>query len=423
MFSHLNHHHESSAVPQTHGVRRPHSPETSHSEGSEGDTAQLLKHSPHTRRVVKKLRVTTGASTSSAQAVDSPQPSTAATGLPPKHDEATTSKTDTDHAQRLEMLLDSVLATLVIMQTVGTTQEYLTPHASDAIRVILSKLSTNLPPNAPPLVSPNAPQKPPPKGQSTTPHPPQRMDTTVPSKGTQTKVLPAGPSPRSPNVQLQHPQQPKHVRLRDTSRRLIIRLPHSENALTTHKDITRFVTGLNEDLRVEYDRPATLYIAGANMTQAGNMILTTNAPYTAAQLHEKTAIILSALEDHMQYDKRNAMVDFDAPWHSVVVQDIPGVPLLKVWNELFFPGDNSYWTGPRDIYRVIEEAGISQDELKDISILCQKPADLDPDDLEGQTFSLRLRVSSPECIARLLREGLSLFNTRCRVSRYRPRKK
>jgi len=125
----------------------------------------------------------------------------------------------------------------------------------------------------------------------------------------------------------------------------------------------------------------------------------------------------------MQYDKRNAMVDFDAPWHSVVVQDIPGVPLLKVWNELFFPGDNSYWTGPRDIYRVIEEAGISQDELKDISILCQKPADLDPDDLEGQTFSLRLRVSSPECIARLLREGLSLFNTRCRVSRYRPRKK
>lgn len=428
MFSRPNHHHESqqsSAEPQTHGVRRARSPETSQSESSEGN-AQKPKKSPHTKRIVKKFRPTMDTSSSTAQAIDLSLPPAATTNVLHIHDEAETSKIDiplVDYAQRLEALLDSVLATVAIIQVAGTMHNCLTPYVRDAIRTILSTISVEqLPVSHPP--SSSTPPKSIPQGKPHFAHPTRRTDTNNSKRSsTQPKASPAGHTPHtgpSPHQVPPH-RPPKQVRVRDTSRRLILRLPPTDT-LPPQKDIILFVTTLNEDLMEEYDRPATRFIAGANVTQAGNMVLTTTAPYTASQLYEKAPIILDALKRILKSRTDEVRIDLDAPWQSVVVQNIPGIPLLKVWNGIIFPIDNRYWVGPRNIYAVLEEAGINNDELKDVTILCQNVENLDADKMEGTTFSIRLQMSNPGSIARLMQEGLFLFNTQCRVSQYRPRR-
>ena len=166
MFSRLNHHHRgqrSASVPPLAGVRRRRGPESTPSEASEeGDDDSQLKKSPHTGKVVKRGR-RTGPPATPVTPQFLPQPTTPAVPfhldpdgplarhIPAKHAPRQTS-TPTDNALddvlHLEQLLDSVLATAVIIQALSPQASLLTAHSRSVLNAIKAMTSLDGPTTA-----------------------------------------------------------------------------------------------------------------------------------------------------------------------------------------------------------------------------------------------------------------------------------
>ena len=164
MFSRSKHHHErqlsSSPPPPTLGTRRQRSPESVPLEPA-GENA-LNKISPQSQRTTKRGRLTSPQREGSA----SPSPSP----FPAQHcpsDEGQTAELDrstscsvaqvvAEETKHLELLLDSVLATLAIIQTASTTPIALSKHSREALSVLNKITTTSSSSSAPPGRSPDA---------------------------------------------------------------------------------------------------------------------------------------------------------------------------------------------------------------------------------------------------------------------------
>lgn len=106
--------------------------------------------------------------------------------------------------------------------------------------------------------------------------------------------------------------------------------------------------------------------------------------------------------------------ELDVPWHGVVVHDLPAISLIAAYE-----GDRGDDDDGLGIWEALEkEAGIPLADIKDIRVLCRE-------DEQGsrERLSLRVMLESPLTCDHLCRNNIFLLGTRCRVSRYRPRRK
>jgi len=163
MFSRSNHHHQrqcSSPPPPATGTRRQRSPEVTPegSESEEGATTQY-KISPKTKRIVKKGRTdeqpdATNQTTLDSESPQATQPDTTQralsnTGPQEKEQHHSTQPIDlttsvVGHMAHLDALLDSVLATLVIIQSASTLLLQLSYHTKAAFTTLNQLLSSSI---------------------------------------------------------------------------------------------------------------------------------------------------------------------------------------------------------------------------------------------------------------------------------------
>ncbi|CAA7262598.1 unnamed protein product [Cyclocybe aegerita] len=156
MFSRSNHHHQrqrASSLSVTLGTRRPRSPETTPPE-SESDEAQ--KTSPHTKRTVKRGRTKYTPATEDGPTPAFLPPHTQLLpleGLPaesPHHAPPPRTQPEPVAAQvkHLESLLDSVLATLVIIRAATNTAVALSDHSKRVFKMLNTLLPLEDPAHA-----------------------------------------------------------------------------------------------------------------------------------------------------------------------------------------------------------------------------------------------------------------------------------
>jgi len=167
MFSCPNHHHShqcGNSEPPLQGTQHCRSPDSMPSEHSEqADPAEQVPQStksPHTHQIIKCGHTdstlldnapTTPPSQSPARPTHAEEPTSPATPT-------LSSGSVTEHLQHLELLLDSVLAMVVILNTMTTTPVY-SAHMRDAV-IALSTLFCPKVTSAPEVDNPNPPSAP-----------------------------------------------------------------------------------------------------------------------------------------------------------------------------------------------------------------------------------------------------------------------
>ncbi|KAK0435903.1 hypothetical protein EV421DRAFT_1834142 [Armillaria borealis] len=299
----------------------------------------------------------------------------------------------------VEALLSAALA--AISQSSSTM-----PSPTQSLRDKLSKLVSHLDPTA---------KLPPGPKRS-----PTYAETAAPAAATST-VTPDTATPTTPIIT---PKRTKAIPVARTSTpppsshspyRLIfswttpppvdVRLP----AHTIAETIATTIRNQSPESRPDR-RPIVLPgIKGVHWTKGGSLVVHTRAPYPAARLLREH---VNVINQHMLTAKARQehglpTAYLDLPWKSVVVH---GVPVLKMQDDM------AKGSLGKDFDRaLLEEEGIRRDMVRDVRLLCRS--------LEGrETVSLRLSFEDHDVADGLLRHGMFLYNTYCRVSLYRPRR-
>ena len=419
MFSRSNHHHphqRSSSPPQVAGQIRPRSPESTNSEVSEDAAAQLQTKSPHTDRVVKRGRLHDPDALAATQAA---HPSDALLGHPASANPPARSRSPTlplptpdgvvaDHLKHLETLLDSVLATVVIIQSVSTMPTVsVSSHAQEALKLLHTLVPMAHPP---PTASTSALSQSEPLQEA--PNRKSYAQATQPARPS-----PAGQLPRVYSNTKGNPsrptQQPRH-----SPYRLIACWP-GHPIPTSSIALDRFVQHLDTAISGNALRGTNFQsrIASANVTKSGNLVIHTAAPFTAAQLQEHRNDIKSCsnvIPDFEPPPSCAPVLELDVPWHGIVVHDLPAVSLLAV-----FEGDRGDDGESLRIWEALEkEAGIPQEHIRDVRMLCRYEDQENRDHL-----SLRVMLEDSSFCGHVCRNGVFLIGTHCHVSRYRSRRR
>ena len=420
MFSRSNHHHprqRSNSLPQVAGQIRPRSPDSTNSESSEDAAAKLRKKSPHTDRVVKRGRLHGPKHSVAPAATQAAHLSPAPLGHsisenPQARPQNPTSSLPTalegvvaDHLKHLETLLDSVLATVVIIQSASTMPTVsVSSHAQEALRL----LHTLVPMAHTPITA----SLPAPSRTKPTQEAPTRKSY---AQATQTARPP--PAGHLPRVRSNPKGTPPHS-TRHSPYRLIARWP-GHPIPTSSLALDSFVRHLDSAVSGVARRGTNFQsrIAGANVTKSGNLVIHTTAPFTAAQLREHSNNIKSCSNEIPGFDPPpscSPILELDVPWHGIVVHDLPAASLIAAYE-----GDRGDDEDAPGIWEALEkEAGIPQEHIRDVRLLCR-----DEDQENRDHLSIRVMLEDSSFCDHLCRNGIFLIGTRCRVSRYRPRKK
>ena len=158
-------------------------------------------------------------------------------------------------------------------------------------------------------------------------------------------------------------------------------------------------------------------IAGANITKSGNLVIHTSAPFTAAQLREHQKDIKECSDSIPGFEPPSSCFpefELDVPWHGIVLHDLPAASLLAAYE-----GDRGDDEDALGLWEALEkEAGIPQDRIRDVRILCR-----DEDQENREHLSLWVMLEDVSICDHLCRYGTFLIGTRCRVSKYRPRRR
>jgi len=312
-----------------------------------------------------------------------------------------------EHLKHLESLLDSILATVVIIQSVSTSTAIpISSHAQDAL-----KLLHNLIPLAHTPVDASAPMK----------QTHQANVTIVPTcKSYAQATKDARPPPAGQQMRTRTPPKIPHPRpSRHSPHRLIVRWPGHPIPVTAIS-LDKFARQLGHSISpvTNWQRGETppSMIAGANVTKSGNLVIHTAAPYTAIQLQERRTAIMETAHEIPDFDPPIMCIpelELDVPWHGVVVHDLPATSLVAAYE-----GDRGDDGEALGLWEALEkEMGISQGDIRDVRLLCR-----DEDRENRDRISLRIMMENPLTCDHLCRNGAFLLGTRCRVSRYRPRK-
>ena len=407
MFSRSNHHHErqqSSSPPPTLGTRRRRSPESVPLEDEGEDT--LNKTSPQSGRTTKRGRIT------SPQRIG-PVSLTPQFALDRPSNESQTAELNNstlpsvapvvaEQTKHLEMLLDSVLATLVIIQVASTMPIALSKHTREALTVLNKFANTGVSTSAP-LVNPPAATSHPRKSyaNATTSRPP-----------TQKKAHTARPSPAGqPSRHTTPAKDNRSPRCSPSSSRLIV--SWEGNPLPqTPMSLRPFTDYLNAEL-APASRPPYSKVVAANVTKSGNLVIHTQNLAVAAELKALPKLVhqcSTAIPDFVR-PPGLPVIDADIPWHGIVIHDLPAETLRDA-----FDTTETY----RDIWTLLEsEGGVAPKDIRgNLKVLCR-----DGEESEKERLSMLVRFEDQRIGNSLRRNGIILFGSWYRVSRYRGPKK
>ncbi|KAJ7465132.1 hypothetical protein FB451DRAFT_1561530 [Mycena latifolia] len=104
---------------------------------------------------------------------------------------------------------------------------------------------------------------------------------------------------------------------RSAPQRLILRFPNS-SVIKNVSDPQRLRDSLNDVLK------GALRLRGVNLSRGGNLVLHTQAPYTAVQLREHEQAIWSVVRPYfMLVERDRPRFHLDKPWQRVVVHRVP----------------------------------------------------------------------------------------------------
>jgi len=393
----------SSSPPPTLGIRRQRSPESASLEPEGEDT--LNKTSPHSKRITKRGRITSP----QWDGPNSSPPSPAAHRLP---NEGQTAEDDnsnlltvghmvTEETKHLESLLDSVLATLVIIQAASTLPIALSKHAREALTV-LNKITNN--DASTPALPGQLPAKNQPKksyANATTPRPPTKKT------AHKARSSPAGQQP--PHMPVANDCPPRHSH---SPNRLIVTwdgnpVPQSATSLNC------FVDYLNQQLSPESNGPLPQKVAAANVTKSGKLIIHAMNDAIAADIQSRTELIHEASAEIPDFvpPSEPPAIEADIPWYGIVIHDLPGESLKHSFDA----------TGEDYIISLLEsEGGVASKDIRgNIRILCRTG-----EEAAKKRVSMLVRFEDQYICSRLRRNGIVLLGSWCRVSRYRgPKKK
>ncbi|KAF8958796.1 hypothetical protein BDZ97DRAFT_2078445 [Flammula alnicola] len=357
MFLWLNHHHQrqrAGSEPPTVLGSRPRPPDStpsaSEAEAEAEDEAEEVRVSLHTKSLHTKCVVKRGHTTNHSLRSDTP-PSSTPPGLPggSLHAEALASTQPPPPASHdvagtqldcLESLLDSVLATLTIIQTSSTMPVVLSMHSRDALYVLNKMLHLDQPLTA----TAPAPQ----------PALTRSEDRTLKSYAQAAKQSPAA-CKTAHTSKLSPASQPPHtLRWRGHP------VPQSS------KSMQHFIDYIEKQL----DNPVS--ITGANVTRSGNIVIHTKAPYTATQLRDtllhdeakplRRAAKFNHIPDFSAPSEVIPHLELDVPWHGVVLHDLPATTLLAAYAGA---------EGVESIWDALEtETGLMETDIRDLRVLC-----------------------------------------------------
>jgi hypothetical protein len=311
-----------------------------------------------------------------------------------------------DHLKHLESLVDSVLATVVIIQAATSQPVVLSPHTRRALE-LLNK-----------FVAPNS-------ATTCSASQPKTRGPTTPSYAQATKRTHSTPTVENTiklSLATRTRTSPKTLRpTRHSPHRLIVRwaghpIPSTSIALDQFvRDLDMLVWGGRRHGTSRREHLSR--ITGANITKTGNLVIHTTAPFTATQLREYSKEIKYSASAIPGFDPPvtcTPELELDIPWHGIVIHGLPAVSLLAAYEG--DQGDNGEALG---LWEALEkETGIPQADIKDIRILCR-----DEEQGKRERLSLRVMLENPLTCDHLSQNGAFLLSTQCRVSRYRPRRK
>ncbi|KAK7034970.1 hypothetical protein R3P38DRAFT_3184450 [Favolaschia claudopus] len=157
-----------------------------------------------------------------------------------------------------------------------------------------------------------------------TPPAPVEAATAKPTYATAAKAatpatVPKGPSTKKP------PQKPRRLdkvptpptTFRSAPQRLILRFANS-SVIKSLSDPQRLRDTLNTSLN------GAVKLRGVNRSRGGNLVLHTQAPYTAVQLREHEQTIWSVVRSYFSLlDRDRPRFNLDKPWQRVVIHHVP----------------------------------------------------------------------------------------------------
>ena len=401
MFSRLNHHHRrqrcASVPPQpVAGTRRRRSRDSTPSEVSEEPGDDQLTKSPHTRRVVKRGRATSPTTTPRMPmsptlfTFNQEEPSAEPPPAPPSS-KAVTRPTASDDILYLECLLDSVLATAVIIRTTSPQTSLLTAHSRSVLSAIQAMVSPVKPTTSP--VQTAAPQK------------SYAQAATMPARSNHPPVSTPQAPPAGPQKRKTKPVPP--IKTHHSPQKLILRWDTPLKVSPEH--LLELVESTQKCIRFGHCEQR---VAAANIGSAGCLILHARHPFTARELLpdideilESLARITAGLDmDNMGQPD----VLLDVPWHSVVIHDVPASMAAASLEDFTFSD------------KVMQALEMSTTNYKDSLFLVRQEVWA----AQGrETVSVRVRFEDPSGVAKFLSRGTIIMGKKCRVSQYQPRKR
>ncbi|KAJ7261999.1 hypothetical protein C8J57DRAFT_1335990 [Mycena rebaudengoi] len=376
--------------------RRQRSPDAPTAAAGKGPTSNLITQSPTTARTLKKGRIddpftdpsatphrTTGPASPSPNAIRSP------------------SKQMQNPVEALDSSIDllrKVIAGTEVWRGNAEFAAKVAEYAEELWRIAryFDPVENEAPTTpSPPVVA-----------QATTTNPPadpapapaanrnQRASYSDAAKTAPTSVPRDRAQRTAPTTNVLNPKQhlPAHSTPRATSRhaphRLILRFP-SESAKKTLPAPEKLRTKIEKALK------GISRLRGVNLTKAGNIVLHTQPPYTAAQLAEQEDKIWEVVRSYFALtEDERPLFHLDKPWHRVVIHSIPTMN-LELGAELVASGD------------------IPIEAIMDFRLMLRSE-DVPP------FISVLVCLSDAEVARRSIRDGVFIAGTHCRASRYDP---
>ncbi|KAJ7284367.1 hypothetical protein C8J57DRAFT_1288213 [Mycena rebaudengoi] len=221
----------------------------------------------------------------------------------------------------------------------------------------------------------------------------------------------AKPTTKKPQQKPRLPDKapPTPTASRSAPQRLILRFSNS-SVIKALSDPQRLRDSLNEALNAS----GASKLRGVNRSRGGNLVLHTQAPYTAVQLREHEQVIWKVVRPYfslLEHDRPR--FNLDKPWQRVVIHRVPvtdNSPTRSLVEELRWSNDG---TGTQaDVMGVRDLCSFEGLQRRKEGLQKGVP----------QVASFMLMLLSTDVARRFLREGVFLYGSHCRVSVYEPKK-
>ncbi|KAF7325924.1 hypothetical protein MKEN_00443200 [Mycena kentingensis (nom. inval.)] len=388
--------------PPPLGTTRSRPNDSTNSSESDTSPTAAVTRSPHTRRVVKRGRTDAPVPPprfDPTPATHSDQPATVHASAGTAGDLARCAPTERADdiaplVRALETLLSRAVATTAAIQLDGEPAPSYPEPIQQLVRSLHSRVcSTTLtPPTFANVAATPVTPADPHDGSARQPTAPR------PAGGLETEPTSA-PARSAPQPTRKTP----HKRPQRSSYRAIVRWPHppAVDDRMSCEDIVRKLNFAFQHVSLPY-----CPIRAVAWTRHGNLAVYSRAPYTAAQLARHADLVIDVVDDIWRWEENGRVLDsgavfeLDEPWARVVVHGVPG---------------EGYANGPGMLWEELDRQGYDRESVLAAPML--KPG-VDPSTRES--ISVKLTFKDVAAAERLLTQRtLFLYDTACRVSRYR----